>query len=57
MSATTYPVKTAKGTQWVSPIVDAWRGPLRSSRGRMARTDGADNDKYGDDPYALDEKQ
>jgi hypothetical protein len=51
MGATTYPMKTEAGTKWVSPIVDASSGVLKSSRGRMTMTDGKDNEKYSDDPY------
>jgi hypothetical protein len=44
--------KTAEGnvTEWVSPVVDASKGLLRTSYGRMGKRDGSDNDKYGD-PY------
>jgi hypothetical protein len=44
-------MKTEAGTKWASPIVDASRGVLKSSRGRMTMTDGKDNEKYSDDPY------
>ena len=33
------------------PIVDASRGGLRTQTGRLAKSDGADNEKYGVDPY------
>jgi hypothetical protein len=57
MGATTYPIKTKDGgTKWVSPVVDASRGVLKSSRGRMTMTDGKDNEKYGNDPYDMAEK-
>jgi hypothetical protein len=49
------PAEDGKGpdvTTWVSPIVDASKGRLRSSAGRMARDMGDGNEKYGDDPYA-----
>ncbi|PNS17142.1 hypothetical protein CAC42_7196 [Sphaceloma murrayae] len=36
-----------KTEEWQSPIVDARKGPLRSSKGRMARSTGGDNVKYG----------
>jgi len=36
---------------YASPIVDASRGVLKSSAGRMARSQGDDNDKYGESPY------
>ena len=51
LGATTYPVKTPQGTQWLNPLVDASRGVLKSSRGRMTRTDGDDNDKYDGATY------
>lgn len=35
----------------VRPIVDASRGGLRTQTGRLAKSDGADNEKYGVDPY------
>jgi hypothetical protein len=34
------------GFNWISPLVDASRGALRSSRGRLGMVDGADNDQY-----------
>lgn len=39
---------------WVNPIVDASRGPYRTSRGRMNRGDpeGNGNDNVARDPYA-----
>jgi len=33
------------------PIVDASRGGLRTQAGRLAKSDGTDNEKYGVDPY------
>jgi Domain of unknown function (DUF4188) len=51
MGATSYPIKTPEGTKWQSPIVDARKGPLKSSKGRMTMTDGKDNDVYEGDPY------
>jgi hypothetical protein len=54
MGATTFPVKTEEGgKKWASPIVDASRGVLKSSRGRMTMTDGKDNERYGEDPYEI----
>jgi hypothetical protein len=44
------PLKTESGTEWHSTLVHASSGPLRSSRGRMARTDGNDNASYDADP-------
>jgi len=50
--ATTYPITSKDGEKkWVSPVVDASRGLLKSSRGRMTLTDGKDNNQYGSDPY------
>lgn len=51
LSASTVPIKTPGGTQWVSTIVDASKGVLRSSKGRLTMTDGADNEKYNDKSY------
>jgi len=53
MGATTFPIKSKDGaTKWVSPIVHAWTGPLKSSRGRLTMTDGQDNDKFEDIAYS-----
>jgi len=49
--AASAPVKTEKGTVWQSTVVDASRGVLKSSRGRMGNTDGLENDKYGLEVY------
>ncbi|KAF1817035.1 hypothetical protein P152DRAFT_453646 [Eremomyces bilateralis CBS 781.70] len=38
---------------WVNPLVDASRGVLRSSAGRMSRSNGKEHEKYGDNPYAV----
>jgi hypothetical protein len=38
--------------KWVHPIIDARKGRLRSSAGRMGKDEGDGNEKYGDDPYA-----
>jgi hypothetical protein len=45
-------VKTDDGL-WVSPVVDARRGLLKTSAGRMARSDSGDHEKLGlgVDPY------
>jgi hypothetical protein len=41
-----------KGT-WMSPLVDAGKGQLRTSKGRMGiNPTGDDNDKYEENPYA-----
>lgn len=37
---------------WARPLVDARRGRLRTSNGRMGLSAiGDENEKYGDDPY------
>ena len=41
-----------KQEAWISPVVDARKGQLRSSRGRMARSSGTENEKYGFDDEA-----
>ena len=38
--------------RWESVAVDATRGRMSSSKGRMGETDGTDNDGYGEKPYA-----
>ncbi|KAI9815771.1 MAG: hypothetical protein M1827_002167 [Pycnora praestabilis] len=57
LAATTHRATISKsdsGTEeaWLSPVVDAKRGLLRSSAGRMGRDAGTGNEKYKDDPYA-----
>lgn len=44
-------IKTDQGVQaaYMNPSVDARKGLLKSSRGRMSRSNGADNDRYGHD--------
>ncbi|RJE23450.1 hypothetical protein PHISCL_04208 [Aspergillus sclerotialis] len=42
-------VRTEEG--WTRPIVDARRGGMRSQTGRMSRSAGDDNEKYGPEPY------
>ncbi|KAF2670082.1 hypothetical protein BT63DRAFT_424047 [Microthyrium microscopicum] len=51
LAAASVDVKTETGTQFFSPIVDASRGLLKSAKGRMAWSDGKDNDRYGQDPF------
>ncbi|EON60919.1 hypothetical protein W97_00129 [Coniosporium apollinis CBS 100218] len=43
--------KGSAETAWFSPIVDARKGVLKTSAGRMTMSNGDDHDKYGDDPY------
>lgn len=38
--------------RWESPIVQA-RGRMRTALGRMGKTEGDDNEKYGEDPYEV----
>lgn len=48
------PVKGEEGTKWVSTVVDANRGKLRTHTGRKGETSGTENqEKYGAevDPY------
>jgi hypothetical protein len=35
IGATSFPVKTEEGKKWISPVVFAGKGMLKSSRGRM----------------------
>ena len=56
IAATTYRRKTDKegaedGEVWVSPIIDASRGHLRTGNGRMGKSAGDENEKYGEEPY------
>ena len=37
---------------WASPVVDASKGLLRTSAGRMSRSSATEHDAYGPDPYA-----
>ncbi|OAA65310.1 hypothetical protein SPI_02097 [Niveomyces insectorum RCEF 264] len=48
LGATTYKVNMDGQTEWASPLVDASRGLLRSSKGRMALSEGNDHEIYGD---------
>ena len=48
-----FPIKGKDGqTTWQSPLVDASRGKLRTSRGRMTMTDGTEHEKYDFDLYS-----
>jgi hypothetical protein len=51
LGAATFPVKTETGTMWQNSLVDASRGVLRSSKGRMTLSDGMDHEMYSEDPY------
>ena len=45
IGATVFPYTTEEGEQtWRTPMEDAMKGRLRTSQGRMLRTDGNDND-------------
>lgn len=48
-ASTTFKVEGEE--KWVSPVVDASRGALRTSKGRLGRTAGKENEVYGQDPY------
>jgi len=51
-STTTKVVDEETGKEmWASPIVDAGRGLLKTSGGRMSRSEANEHDKYGADPY------
>lgn len=55
VGATSHWVEDGEGQgigKWMSPLVDARKGQLRTSNGRMGLSaTGDDNEKYGDDPY------
>ena len=53
LGATTHKIDVDGQGSWASPLVDARKGLLRSSRGRMAASAGNDNEVYGDDPYGI----
>jgi hypothetical protein len=50
LGATTFPVKTESGVVWQNPLVDASKGVLRSSKGRMTLSDGTDHEQYYEVP-------
>ncbi|WPH04619.1 Hypothetical protein R9X50_00751100 [Acrodontium crateriforme] len=53
MSTTTSFTDEVTGKKmWASPIVDASRGQLKTSAGRMSRSAGNEHDSYGPDPYS-----
>lgn len=41
-----------KEVRWMSPVVDASRGVLKTSAGRMTKTMGTEHDGWVTDPYA-----
>ncbi|KAK4494879.1 hypothetical protein PRZ48_014235 [Zasmidium cellare] len=43
--------KETGSEMWARPVVDASKGLLKTSAGRMARSHGDDHDQYGEDPY------
>ncbi|KAI5362866.1 hypothetical protein Slin15195_G102470 [Septoria linicola] len=53
INSTTYKItdKETGETKWASPVVDASKGLLKTSGGRMARSHGQEHDAYGEDPY------
>ncbi|KAL1853540.1 hypothetical protein VTK73DRAFT_9007 [Phialemonium thermophilum] len=50
LGATTYKIGVEGQTKWASPLVDASRGLLGSSKGRMALSEGNDHETFGDGP-------
>jgi hypothetical protein len=44
--------KEGEEGKWVSAIVQA-KGRMRSALGRMGKSGGEDNEKYGEDPYEV----
>jgi len=52
LAATSHPITNKDGTKyWTLPIVDAQKGRMKTSLGRMGRSDGGEHVQYGDDPY------
>ncbi|KAJ5723061.1 hypothetical protein N7488_001096 [Penicillium malachiteum] len=51
LGAATFKVTVDGKDKWANPLVDASRGLLRTSQGRMAVTAGDENEVYGEDPY------
>jgi hypothetical protein len=60
IGATTFPAlapeKSIEGLDtskpfYVTPIVDARKGLLRTSAGRMSQSQATEHDSYNDDPY------
>ena len=48
LSSTMHQVTNEEGNKvWMTPIVDASKGLLKSSRGRMSRSDGKDTENLG----------
>ena len=43
--------KEGKGS-WVGGTVPANKGRMRSAMGRMGKSEGRDNEGYGEEPYA-----
>ncbi|KAK7964108.1 hypothetical protein PG996_008200 [Apiospora saccharicola] len=43
------PVRCERG--WTRPLFDARKLSLKTTMGRLGRSDGTDNDKYGPEPY------
>ena len=55
LGATSHRVEVDGAVKWASPLIDANRGSLRTSRGRLARSAGDENEVYGNEPYVEDE--
>ncbi|EME78778.1 uncharacterized protein MYCFIDRAFT_65345 [Pseudocercospora fijiensis CIRAD86] len=53
INSTTYKItdKETGESRWASPVVDASKGLLKTSAGRMSRSQGEEHEKYGRDPY------
>lgn len=55
LGAANYPLKAPNGeVEWLPPVVDARRGVLRSSKGRMTSVDEPHNERDEFDPYDQD---
>jgi hypothetical protein len=37
---------------WVDPVTKANKGRMRTAKGRLGRSDGRENEVYGEEPYA-----
>lgn len=53
INSTTHRIKDEKTGKemWASPVVDASKGLLKTSAGRMSRSQAKEHDGYGEDPY------
>lgn len=56
LAATSYKITDSEGkTKWASPVVDATKGLLRTSQGRMSRSDASENNSYAKNTLYPDE--